>query len=65
MITKEKAVEAFGSQVALARALGITRGAVSQWPAGKPIPEVHALRLKHELRPDIFGPKPEPAGASA
>lgn len=32
-MTKQDAIAAFGSGAALARALGITRGAVSLWPA--------------------------------
>lgn len=31
-MTKQDAIKAFGSGAALARALGITRGAVSLWP---------------------------------
>ncbi|ATF86903.1 Cro/CI family transcriptional regulator [Burkholderia gladioli] len=31
-LTKQQATAIFGSGAALARALGITRGAVSQWP---------------------------------
>lgn len=31
-LTKHQALAIFGSGAALARALGITRGAVSQWP---------------------------------
>lgn len=31
-MTKQEAIQAFGSGAALARALGLTRGAISQWP---------------------------------
>ncbi|EGD06605.1 hypothetical protein B1M_00465 [Burkholderia sp. TJI49] len=31
-LTKQQATDIFGSGAALARALGITKGAVSQWP---------------------------------
>ncbi|RSE84339.1 Cro/CI family transcriptional regulator [Achromobacter denitrificans] len=31
-MTKQEAIRAFGSGAALARALGLTRGAISQWP---------------------------------
>lgn len=54
VITKEEAVAHFGTQSALAKALGITKGAVSQWEANKPIPEVHALRLRHVIAPEAF-----------
>jgi hypothetical protein len=33
MMTKEQAISIFGSQPALARALGLTRQAVWMWPA--------------------------------
>lgn len=31
-LTKQQAVELFGNQSSIARALGFTRGAISQWP---------------------------------
>jgi len=31
-LTKQQAVSMFGGGVALARALGLTKGAISQWP---------------------------------
>lgn len=55
-ITKAEAVAAYGgSQAELARALGISRQAVGKWPDG-PIKEGWALKLRYELRPDVFGP---------
>lgn len=51
-ITKEQAVALYGTQVALAKALNITKGAVSQWPDGEPIPEKQALLLAYVIRPD-------------
>jgi len=54
-ISKSDAIAAYqGNASDLARALKITPQAIYQWPDG-PIPEVHALRLRYELRPDIFG----------
>jgi DNA-binding transcriptional regulator YiaG len=53
-ITKEQAVALYPTQTALARALGITKGAISQWPDGKPIPEVQALKLRYQLHPEVF-----------
>jgi len=41
-------------QATLARMLNVTRGAVAQWPAGKPIPERRWLQLKHEVAPQVF-----------
>lgn len=49
-VTKKQAVAAYGDVAGLARALGITRSAIYQWPEG-PIAEVHALRLMYVLRP--------------
>lgn len=57
-ILKEQAVSAYGTQQALADALGIGRTAVTMWPDGKAIPREHELRLRYELRPDIFEAAP-------
>lgn len=55
-----------GGPVALARHLGVTHGAVSQW---RVVPAKHAQKVSeltgvalHELRPDIF---PAPAAQQA
>ena len=61
-----KAKEAGGGPTALAQALGgLTPQAVSQW---RVIPPERALKVeevtgisRHDLREDIFGPKPEVA----
>jgi hypothetical protein len=62
-IYKRDVLAVYGTHEAAARALGITRGAVTMWPEDRPIPDRHALRLRFVLRPDIFGPPPaiEPA----
>ncbi len=53
-LTKEVAVGLFGgNQSNLARALGIGRAAVNKWPDG-PIPEVHDLKLRYEILPQMF-----------
>ena len=57
-IYKRAAVDAYGTQQALADALGISRSAVAMWSSENPIPKEHALRLRYELRPDVFGAKP-------
>jgi len=54
IILKEEAVAMFRTQAALAKALGIYRQAVSQWPDGKPIPQVQALKIRYQLRPECF-----------
>lgn len=64
-ITKAEAIAAYEGKVsALARALGITGSAVSQWPEG-PIGEVHALKLRFVLKPDVFGPSEQAGEAMA
>lgn len=54
-ISKQDAIAAYGTHQALADALDISRTAVTMWPADKPIPERHALKLRYELKPDVFG----------
>lgn len=58
------AVAAYGSQQLLADALGISRSAVAMWSREKPIPREHALRLRYELKPDIFGAPTEQGEAA-
>lgn len=54
-ITKEQAIAAFGGSVpALAAALGITPAAVYLWKDNRPIPKLQAMRLRFELKPEIF-----------
>jgi len=48
---KQQAIQKAGSQVALARLLGITRQAISLW--GKTIPQARVWQLK-TLRPEWF-----------
>lgn len=58
-ILKEHVLAHFGTQAAAAEALDITRQAIAMWPNDKPIPEIHALRLRYEIAPKVFGPKPK------
>lgn len=53
-ILKEEAIELFGSQTAVAEALGISIQAVSQWEKGQPIPEKQAYRIRYVLKPEAF-----------
>jgi len=55
VITRRRAVEVYGGVSKLAEALGISRAAIYLWPEDDPIPELQALKLKYELRPDVFG----------
>lgn len=50
----KEAVELTGSKAELARKLGITRQAISQWNTRKPISTDHVKKLK-ELYPMEFG----------
>jgi DNA-binding XRE family transcriptional regulator len=54
IITKEQAIGMYRDKYKLAEALGITRQAIDFWPEGKPIPEVHALKIRYVLRPELF-----------
>lgn len=42
------------NQARLCEILGLTAGAISQWPDDKPIPMLRWLQLKHELFPEVF-----------
>ena len=53
-VIKERAVKLFGNEARLAEALGITRQAVNQWGQWDPIPERHALKIIHVLKPEEF-----------
>lgn len=57
----KKVIDMAGGQLALARYLGISQAAISQW---RRIPHLRVLEVekltgisRHVLRPDIFGPK--------
>tara|TARA_R110000744_G_C19231495_1_gene548229 strand:+ start:720 stop:908 length:189 start_codon:yes stop_codon:yes gene_type:complete len=53
-VTKSQAVGLYGTQTELAKALRITKSAVSQWKEDSPIPENQALKLIYILRPNDF-----------
>ncbi len=59
-LSKKEAIALFSSAKELAKALGISKSAVSQWQDG-PIPDNHDLRIRYELKPEHF--RPGPAGA--
>ena len=66
MTALDRAVEAAGSQLALANALGIKSPSISGWYDRKKIPVERVIAIesatgvsRHELRPDVFGPAPE------
>ena len=45
---KKTAISLYGTQTALAKALGITKQAISQWDDGQ-IPELQELKLRYVL----------------
>lgn len=61
MRTKD-VIEKMGSNAEVARLLGITHSAVSQW--GEHPPKLQQYRL-HALRPDLFAPPETSANAEA
>lgn len=55
MITRQEAIDLFGSAIHLAAALGYTsRHAVYMWPKQGPIPEGPFLKIRYELKPEAF-----------
>ncbi len=55
MITRQQAIDLYGSAVALADALGYaSRHAVYMWPKTGAIPNEPYLRLRYELKPECF-----------
>lgn len=66
MTALDRAVEAAGSQLALANALGIKSPSISGWYDRKKIPVERVIAIesatgvsRHALRPDVFGPAPQ------
>jgi DNA-binding transcriptional regulator YdaS (Cro superfamily) len=59
-LSKQEAIALFSTAKELAKALGISKSAVSQWPDG-PIPDKHDLRIRYVLKPEHF--RCEPAEA--
>ena len=66
------AIDAVGTQSALAAALGIKTPSISEWKERGKVPAARVLDVerltgvsRHHLRPDIFGPAPAPKGEAA
>lgn len=60
IISKSAALSAYdGNGAALARALGLTKQAVSAMPDG-PLLERHALKLRFVLKPEVFNQPDSP-----
>lgn len=58
MMTLNEILPHFGGKKAeLAKALNISKQAVSRWDPNKPIPEARALKLKHEILPRLRSDK--------
>lgn len=55
MITRQQAIDLFGSAIQLAADLGYTsRHAIYMWPKDGPIPEGAFLKIRYQLKPDAF-----------
>lgn len=61
----DRAIEAAGSQQALAELLGIKAPSVHEWRQRGRVPAERVLAIeeatgvsRHELRPDVYGPAP-------
>lgn len=70
MITRQQAIDLYGSAVELAAALGYkSRHAVYMWPKTGPIPTEPYLRLRYELKPKRFDKQgallPDPSAHAA
>ena len=71
MITRQQAIDLYGSAIGLASALGYkSRHVVYMWPKNGPIPREPYLTLRYELRPEAFDADgnyigPQPAGEVA
>lgn len=72
MTALDRAVEAAGSQLALANTLGIRSPSISGWYDRKKVPVERVLAIesatgvsRHDLRPDVFGPAPAQQGEAA
>lgn len=73
MITRQQAIDLYGSAALLAEKLGyVSRHAVYMWPKDGPIPEGPYLKLRYQLKPEafdsngnlIFGPAPTKQAAA-
>lgn len=59
----DRVIETYGGAAALARRLGISRNAVSDWRSKQRVPVERVLDIekltgipRHEIRPDIYPP---------
>ena len=59
-ITKGEAISLFKNRAALARALGLSPGAITHWPEDKPIPFEHEQMLRWFICPENFRKKDRP-----
>ena len=72
MTALDRAVQAAGSQLALAQALGIRSPSISGWYSRGKVPADRCAAIetatgvsRHDLRPDVFGPPPSEQGREA
>ena len=52
-MTLNEALAHFKTKTALAKALGITKQAVSRWEEDKPIPELYEMKLRYKILPRL------------
>ncbi|CAB3644223.1 hypothetical protein [Trinickia soli] len=71
-LTKQQAILIFGNQSEIARALGLTRGAVSLWPdqlrqdqSDRVVGAAVRLGKRDLLPPEFAGSNPEPESQAA
>ncbi|WP_045770856.1 transcriptional regulator [Xanthomonas albilineans] len=67
-----RAVEVAGGVGKLAASIGVAQNVVSNWRKRRKVPSKHVLAIeaatgvsRHDLRPDVFGPKPPEADDAA
>lgn len=62
-MTKQQAIDFYGSQQALAKALRLTQPSIAEWgdypPALRQIQLEQLTKRKLRAEPDVFGPKPK------
>lgn len=59
LMLKQEAIEHFGSQANLARALGVSRSAISQWP--DEVPEGRDYQIEILTKGKLKANRPRPA----
>jgi len=68
----DRAIEMGGGATRLASTLGVKVNVVTNWRGRRTVPAEHVLAIeaatgvsRHDLRPDVFGPRPDAQGEAA